>query len=447
MNKDERIAQLEDEVRKLKVLKTLDKMPNAAICTINNLKAEKKRLEIQNATLAESESQRKFISDNAKETFWMADYKTLKYTFAAGNYYNMWGYTQEEILQKSVYESVTPEMKDVVINLHKDLYEKYLETGFVEDINIDVQAQHKNGLVFWINVSIRLINDEKGEPQLIGVSRNIDERKRMEIELAEYRERLEELVQERTSELLESIRAKEKAEKADRLKSTFLANMSHDIRTPLSGIVGLLQIIDSKDLSFEQRHELLNIMNVSSSHLVNLIDDIIDISKIEAQQLTMHPVPVHLNALMNELRIFFETYLSSIGKGHIMLVINESGLIDNCVAFIDEKRLRQVLNNLIGNAVKFTEKGHIRFGYRQSAPDQLEFVVEDTGIGLPAHQQEIIFERFRQSDIGNSRTFGGTGLGLAISRSLVQMMGGDMWVKSTEGEGSTFYFTVAYHKV
>jgi len=269
----------------------------------------------------------------------------------------------------------------------------------------------------------------------------------MEIELAAYRDCLEDLVQERTCKLLETIHAKEKAERADQLKSTFLANMSHDIRTPLNGIVGLLQIIESKDISFEQRQELLNIMNTSSSHLVNLIDDIIDISKIEAQQLTMYPAAVDLNALINELRIFFENYLRSIGKGHIMLVINESGLIDNCVAHIDEKRLRQVLNNLIGNAVKFTEKGHIRFGYRQSAPDQLEFMVEDTGIGLPAHQQEIIFERYRQSDIGNSRVYGGTGLGLAISRSLVQMMGGEMWVKSTEGEGSTFYFTVAYQKV
>jgi signal transduction histidine kinase len=126
------------------------------------------------------------------------------------------------------------------------------------------------------------------------------------------------------------------------------------------------------------------------------------------------------------------------------VILDKSGSIDNCFVYIDPMRLRQVLNNLIGNAVKFTEKGYIRFGYRQSAHDELEFVVEDTGIGLPAHQQESIFERFSQSDIGNNRKYGGTGLGLTISRSLVQMMGGSMWVKSTEGEGASFYFTITY---
>ena len=530
--------------------------------------------------LAESERKHKLISDNAKETFWMADFRTLKYSYAAGAYYNMWGYTHEEMLQKHIYDILAPEMQDVVSALHREMFEKFTKIGTIDDIDIDVQAQHKDGNVFWINVSVQLVKDENGEPQVIGVSRNIedrkktekalaeserkqrfifentkevflildittskfifvggasfemfgwtneelaqqppfvrfepdtatkytnlidekikeyyetgiiqyfqfealqirkdgskiwvetsvqlvadkngkitqvvgidrniDERKRMEIELAAYHEHLEELVEERTNELVESIRAKEKAEEADRLKSTFLANISHEIRTPLNGIVGLLRFIESRNLSSEQRQEVVNIMNNSSSHLVNLVDDIIDFSKIEAQQLTMYPVPANLNELMNELRKFFETYLISLNKENIRIMLDESNFIENCTAYIDEKRLRQVLNNLIGNAVKFTDKGHIRFGYRQSAPDRLEFVIEDTGIGLPEHQKEIIFERFRQSDIGNSSKYGGTGLGLTISQSLVQMMGGEMWVKSTEGEGSSFYFTILYKPV
>jgi signal transduction histidine kinase len=111
---------------------------------------------------------------------------------------------------------------------------------------------------------------------------------------------------------------------------------------------------------------------------------------------------------------------------------------------VDTVRLRQVFDNLINNAVKFTEKGYISFGYRQSSPDQLVFTVEDTGVGLSPHQHEIIFERFHQAEFNNNRLYGGTGLGLAISRSLVQLMGGDIWVESTEGVGSSFYFTIPY---
>jgi signal transduction histidine kinase len=127
-----------------------------------------------------------------------------------------------------------------------------------------------------------------------------------------------------------------------------------------------------------------------------------------------------------------------------MLILDDSGFIDNCVALIDPMRLRQALNNLIGNAIKFTEKGYIRFGYRQSAPDQLEFVVEDTGIGMAPELHELIFERFRQAESTNSRLYGGTGLGLNIAQNLVQLMGGDIWVESSEGEGAAFYFSVPY---
>ena len=145
--------------------------------------------------------------------------------------------------------------------------------------------------------------------------------------------------------------------------------------------------------------------------------------------------------LLNTLNEFTAKNLSNY---NIALILDDSEFIDNCVALIDPMRLRQVLNNLIGNAIKFTEKGYIRFGYRQSAPDQLEFVVEDTGIGINSGQHEIIFERFRQVNLSNGRVYGGTGLGLNIASNLVQMMGGKIWVKSAEGAGASFYFTIAY---
>jgi signal transduction histidine kinase len=238
--------------------------------------------------------------------------------------------------------------------------------------------------------------------------------------------------------------AKEKAEEADRLKSAFLANMSHEIRTPLNGITGFLRFLASDNLSKERKHDYINVINNSSTQLVNLIDDIIDTAKIEAKQMNIVPVPVKINDLMKELHMFFETYLQDKNKDHVALILDDSEFIDDCVALVDPVRLRQVVSNLIGNAVKFTEKGYIRFGYRQSAPNQLEFVVEDTGIGIDPEQHEVIFERFRQAELSNSRLYGGTGIGLNIAHNLVQMMGGKIWVESTKGEGSTFYFTISY---
>jgi len=255
--------------------------------------------------------------------------------------------------------------------------------------------------------------------------------------------RLEQTVKQRTKELL---LAKNKAEESDKLKSAFLTNMSHEILTPLNGIIGFLKFFNSDDLSLPQRNEYINIINSSASQLVTIINDIIDVSKIEVKQMTVTPVPVFLNKLMQELWVFFNTHLQTNNKEHINLILDDSGFIDNCNIYVDPTRLRQVLSNLLSNAIKFTEEGFVRFGYRQSEPEILEFVVEDTGIGLRKDQKEIIFERFRQADSGAElrRLYGGTGLGLTIARSLVQMSGGNMWVDSTEGVGSSFYFTIKY---
>ena len=240
----------------------------------------------------------------------------------------------------------------------------------------------------------------------------------------------------------ELIRAKEKAEEADNLKSAFLANMSHEIRTPINGIVGFLSFIAADNLSPERKQNYINIIKNSATQLVQLIDDIIDVAKIEAKQMTIHLTPVNINELMTELKLFFDTYLHTKNKTHIALILDDSLFVENCTALIDTVRLRQVLNNLMVNAIKYTEKGYIRFGYRQSAPDYLEFVVEDTGIGMAEDQHQIIFERFRQAETKHFHR--GTGLGLNIAQSLIQKMGGEIWVKSTEGVGSTFYFTISY---
>ncbi len=278
----------------------------------------------------------------------------------------------------------------------------------------------------WYSIASTAIRWVDGRTAIMELATDITDRKQVEIEL---------------------IRAKEKAEESDKLKSSFLANMSHEIRTPINGITGFVHLLNSDNLLPQRRREYINIINNSSTQLVKLIDDIIDIAKIEAKQMDMYPVPVQINSLMDELHLYFETYMQTNDKGHISLILDDSQFVDNLVVSVDLTRLRQVLTNLINNAIKFTEKGYIRFGYRQLTPCKLEFVVEDTGIGLNPGHKDIIFERFRQIELTNNRLYGGTGLGLSISRSLVQMMGGDLWVESVEDEGSTFYFTIVSPKV
>ena len=296
--------------------------------------------------------------------------------------------------------------------------------GNVVAVQPQLLLMRDDGSEFFGELSSASVKDDKDKTtSIIMVIRDITERKISEMEL---------------------IRAKEKAEESDKLKSAFLANMSHEIRTPINGINGFLSFIADENLSQKRRNEYITIVHNSSAQLVRIIDDIIDIAKIEAQQLTIRPMTFHLNEFMKELHTFFETFLRANKKDKIALVLDDSQFIEDCNILSDPTRLRQVITNLIGNAAKFTEKGYINFGYRLMPPDKLEFWIEDTGIGMPADQLEVIFERFRQVELSNHRKYGGTGLGLTISRSLVQMMGGTIDVESIENEGSTFKFNIAY---
>ena len=306
--------------------------------------------------------------------------------------------------------------------------------------NLEQLVQERTDELIAVNEELTATNEEMNavNEELYTVNEKMEATNE---KLTKYQTELEMMVDERTKEL---VVAKDKAEESDRLKSAFLANMSHEIRTPLNGIVGFLQFLDSDNLSPSNRREYINVIKNSSTQLTKIIDDIIDVSKIEARLLIINPVSIRLNELMNEMHLFFETFLQSKNKEHINLILDESGFIDDCLICVDAVRFRQVITNILGNAVKFTDKGYIRFGYHQSAPDMLEFVIEDSGIGLSENQMNQIFERFFQADLDNNRLYSGTGLGLHISRSLVQLMGGRIWVESTENFGSTFYFTISY---
>ncbi len=251
---------------------------------------------------------------------------------------------------------------------------------------------------------------------------------------------LEEQVKERTKEL--EI-AKNKAEESDRLKSAFLANMSHEIRTPMNGIIGFSEMFLKPNLTEEKRTYFANIIINSSKQLLTIVNDILDISKLESNALEISKSEVVINDLINELFAFYRPQANN----KLLTVMPYKQLNDReSTIFADKLRLRQVLVNLLNNALKFTHKGTIRFGYKQNS-GQLQFFVEDTGIGISKEYQEKIFERFSQEETEITRQYGGTGLGLAISKKLVHLMGGEIYVNSVKGEGATFYFNLPYEPV
>lgn len=240
------------------------------------------------------------------------------------------------------------------------------------------------------------------------------------------------------------VEALEKAEESDKLKSAFLANMSHEIRTPLNGVIGFAKFLRNfPDTTPQERDKFLGIISSSADHLLTLINDIIDISKIDVGQLTINPEPFNLNSLLSEIYTFFYNANPDLHKRGISFTYNAPLPDSEANICSDKLRLRQVLTNLVGNALKFTPKGKVEFGYELLPTENaLKFYVSDTGIGIPKDKQEIIFHRFRQADTNTTRQYGGTGLGLAICKSLVELMGGKIWVDSEPDQGANFYFTL-----
>lgn len=249
--------------------------------------------------------------------------------------------------------------------------------------------------------------------------------------LGMYRLKAEEKLQE----------AKTKAEESDRLKSLFLSNMSHEIRTPMNAIVGFAEMLQDSDLSIDQKNKFLEVIIKSGDNLLRLINDIIDISKIEAGQLKFDYSDCLVNEMITDLETFFKRELFRLKKGQLNLYIRMGHPESDFALQTDSTRLKQVLNNLIGNAIKFTDDGFIEFGYEIKS-GTIEFFVRDSGIGIALDKQDLIFKRFGQVQEAISRNLAGTGLGLTISKNLVELMGGRIWVDSMPGEGSTFFFTL-----
>jgi signal transduction histidine kinase len=246
-----------------------------------------------------------------------------------------------------------------------------------------------------------------------------------------------ELREEIESKLIEE---QKRATESDRLKSAFLANMSHEIRTPMNAIIGFSELLEDESQDKEDLVIFIKLIQKNGEMLLNLINDIIDISKIEANLLTVKKRPVNLSRFLDEICSHYHESILSKKDKNIQFNLNNEVETESII-LTDEHRLKQILDNLIGNAIKFTSIGSVKLEVKKTG-DFIHFSITDTGIGIPYDQQVTIFERFIQSEQAYKMNFGGTGLGLAISRNLIELLGGTIHVKSEMGKGSTFYFNI-----
>lgn len=288
--------------------------------------------------------------------------------------------------------------------------------------NFEIELVSNSGQTRWVIVNALL----KGEI-LSGMILDITERKKSEEKEKKYQEELRV--------------AKEKAEESDRLKSTFLSNMSHEIRTPMNAITGFSSLLTDPDISDENKTDFVSRISESSYSLLTLIENILDIAKLEAGKIKIYEKECSLNKLLTNIYSTFSREKSVRGKDQISFRLQTAVQERDFSILADPVRIHQILSNLLDNAFKFTEKGSVEFGY--TVQDKtLQFYVKDTGIGLTKDHEKFVFERFRKAEDMKTKLYGGAGLGLAICKTLIMLTGGKIWVKSELGKGSTFYFTI-----
>ena len=236
--------------------------------------------------------------------------------------------------------------------------------------------------------------------------------------------------------------AKEKAEESDLLKSSFLANMSHEIRTPMNGILGFVDLLKQPVITGEEQSNYIRIIEESGKRMLNIVNDIISISRVEAGQSEVYLSETNINDQIKYVNTFFKQEANLKG----IELYSKNGLSDlDSLIVSDREKIYAIFTNLIKNAIKFTQRGFVEVGYEMKG-EYLEFYVRDTGVGIRQEQQGFIFERFRQANDSLSREYEGAGLGLAISKAYVEMLGGKIWVESDYGKGSVFYFSIPYQK-
>jgi PAS domain S-box-containing protein len=387
---------------------------------------------ITEEALINSEAEKKAILNNLPHLAWLKDNEG-KYLSVNESFANSVNKSIEEIVGKTDYELYS----EKTAQRYRDEDLKIMLTK--KKLFIEEEIEGK-----WHETFKAPIFDIEG--QIIGVTGialEISKRKKNEEEIKNYSEKL--AIQNVKLKLIndELKAAKEKAEESDKLKSAFLANMSHEIRTPMNAILGFATLIRNRVLTEEKRRDYIDLINSNCRQLLHIITDIIDISKIEAGQISIFNKNFPLNKLMNDLYLNYKNQVEILKKP-IQFVLNNGLRNEDSAIFTDKVRLEQILSNLLSNALKFTEKGTIELGYQIDRKRDIVFYVKDTGIGISESEAKVIFDRFRQVSSSYSKIYGGTGLGLSISKGLVEKLGGKIWVQSELEKGSIFYFSLPY---
>jgi len=384
-----------------------------------NAEYERKKTEEK---LRQSEQFFKQIMDSANDAILLLDkdFKIQLWNHAAKQ---IFGYEQDEIIGEIVYNNIFPLM-------YRPLIEQYSQQIINQDtknnqgITFQLSAKRSDGKTIPVELSMSGTYVQN-ESFLIVIIKDITQRKKTEQTL---------------------LAAKEKAEESDRLKTAFLSNMSHEIRTPLNAIVGFSQLLSNSQFSQKKRDMFIDQINVNSESLLKLIEDIIYISKIEAGKVEIVKIDCPINKLLEDLLTSFNEHKRRMDKMQIDLKLNIGNNEPNFILKTDPQRLKQVITNLLGNALKFTEKGIVEFGYHIKNEQFLQFYVKDTGMGIKKEKLQYVFDRFTKVSASKTKLYGGTGLGLSITKNLIEYLGGNIWVESIENEGSSFFFTHPYNK-
>jgi PAS domain S-box-containing protein len=362
------------------------------------------------------------------------------------------GYEKDELIGKSWFDTCIPsEYKKQISNVFIGLMNENDENLKIVEGPIITKGGERKTILWHNNV---LTNDRNEVTGILTSGEDITDRKRAEEQLKELNKKLQEQNEQIVSQneeyetLNEELNqknkelevAREKAEESDRLKSAFLANMSHEIRTPMNGIMGFADLLRNPRLDGSKKDHYVNMIRRSGRRMLEIINNLLDIAKIESGQIEVENSTTSLNDLMEELLAFFSPEAENKN-----LQLKKTNALSHSEALIvtDNTKLTQVLSNLIKNAIKYTKEGYVEFGYTREN-SMLQFYVSDTGIGIAPDLQDKMFERFRQEELSVTREYEGAGLGLSITKAYVEMLGGKIWMNSTPGKGSTFYFTIPY---